>query len=137
MNVAKIEINSSKFFWISGIDFVVNLSDYDTPPNILKIYGKTSIEKVLRYNLDDKYFNRTEYSSIKHAFETLYKKLGQRILVHCTAGINRSATFIAYSILRDTYLSPNDVITIIKKSNLKWRNTDAIINPTLIENDSK
>jgi len=128
MDVAKVEINSPKLFWISGVKFaqpndyyhisnfinfirennidtIVNLSDYQIYEPMLSIYKQAGIRKVLRYPLDDRFFDRKEYPALKLVLEGLYQKLGNRILVNCTAGVNRSATLIAYSILKDSYLS--------------------------------
>ena len=156
MDVAKIEINSSKLFWISGykfaqpsdyfdiqnfinwlrdhnIDTIVNLSDYPVSERLIGIYKQGGVEKILRYPLDDRFFSRQEYPAIKKVMEGLYQRLGNRVLVHCTAGVNRSATLIAYSILKDSYLGPDEVIAKIKESNYKWRESPALVNPTFVD----
>lgn len=156
MDVAKVEINSPKIFWISGVEFaqpksylgaqqliqflrrnnidtIVNLSDYPINEYLIAIYKQAGVEKILRYPLDDRFFDKKEYPQIKRVMEALYQKLGNRVLVNCTAGINRSATLIAYSILRSSYLSPNEVITKLRESNYKWRRSPTLTNPTFVE----
>jgi len=156
MDVAKVEINSSKLFWISGVNFaqpndhyraqqfinfirynnidtIVNLSDYPVSSNMVMLYRQAGVENILRFPLDDRFFNRNEYPELKRVMERLYNRIGSRVLVHCSAGVNRSATFIVYSILKDSYLSPLEVITKVRESNYKWRNTPTLINPTFVD----
>jgi len=156
MDVAKVEINSPKLFWISGVQFaqpgnyykiknfinfirqnnidtIVNLSDYPTSQKLLKIYNQAGVGKVLTYPLDDRFFHKHEYQQLKNVLEALYQKLGNRILVNCTAGVNRSATLIVYSILRDSYLGPDEIIEKLRESNKKWRLAPALTNPTFVD----
>lgn len=156
MDVAKVEINSPKLFWLSGykfaqpttqfetqnfirwlkdnnIDTIVNLSDYPVNDRLIAIYNQGGVAKILRYPLDDRFFDRHEYPAIKKVMDGLHQRVGKRVLVHCTAGINRSATFVAYSILQDSYLGADDIINKIKESNYKWRREQALINPTFVD----
>lgn len=156
MDVAKVEINSPKLFWISGVEFaqpgnyykirnfinfirennidtIVNLSDYPINDRLIGIYNQAGIRKILRYPLDDRFFNKQEYPELQKVLEALYQKLGNRILVNCTAGVNRSATLIVYSILRDSYLSPDEIIAKLRESNRKWRLSPTLTNPTFVD----
>lgn len=56
------------------------------------------------------------------------------ILIHCQAGINRSATIIAYYLIKYRGYDPKDIIKKIRLANATQRNnTPALINPLFEE----
>ena len=153
MDVAKVEINSAKMFWISGVQFaqprnshsaqslvrflrdnhidtIVNLSDFPYTEEYETLYKQAGIQTITGFPLDDRAFTERDYPQLKTVMEGLYQKLGHRVLVHCTAGINRSATLIVYAITHDGYLSAEDVIDKLRQSNMKWRSSPTLTNTT-------
>lgn len=150
MNVAKIDIMAPKEYFISDAKFaqsntqefknfigyykpdcIVNVSDYPITKELLTFYKNLGITKVLYYPLDDAV--NIDYKQLENVLERIYLKLGQKNLVHCTMGINRSALVIAYSLFKSTNFTAEQIINFIKYFNLQHRKQPALINPTFVD----
>lgn len=55
--------------------------------------------------------------------------VNSNVLVHCHAGINRSAFIIANYLIKYKKMKPKDVIAILRNVNKKHRNIRALSNP--------
>jgi protein tyrosine/serine phosphatase len=155
MDVAKIEINTPTQFYISsvefaqpktrnnsiifanfikseGIDTIVNVSDFPSKPNMIKFYKNSGVKKVIQYPLKDVLISKAQYPALLHILNQICSGLGRRVLVHCTAGINRSALVISHCIMKMSVLNAYEIINIIRYTNEKYRNTPALINPTFV-----
>lgn len=150
MNVAKIDVMAPKEYFISDAKFaqsntpefknfisyykpdcIVNVSDYPITKELLDFYKKLGITKVLYYPLEDSF--NTDYKQLESVLERIYLKLGQKNLVHCTMGINRSALVIAYSLFKSTNFTADQIISFIRYFNLQQRRQQALINPTFVD----
>jgi len=155
MDAAKIIVNAPKHFYISGVNFaqpknyagyqkltrfidehgidtIVNVSDYQTGPNLLMLYESAGLSNIISYPLDDAYVPPAKYQELQKVLDSLYRKMGNRVLVNCTAGVNRSALVIAYALIKSTYLSPEEVINIIRTSNYGQRGAQSLTNPSFV-----
>jgi hypothetical protein len=150
MNVAKIDIMAPKEYFISDAKFaqsntvefkkfidyykpdcIVNVSDYPITKELLAFYKKLGISKVLYYPLEDTF--NIDYKHLESVLDSIYVKLGQKNLIHCTMGINRSALVIAYSLFKSTNFRADQIINFIKYFNLQHRKQPALINPAFVD----
>jgi len=96
--------------------FAMNFSD--TVPGVLTI-KKDTIELINK--LDD-------ISNVIAVFRR--ERPRTKILIHCHAGINRSATIIAYYLIKHRNYESADIVNKIRLANTDQRkNTPALINP--------
>ena len=122
--------NYIKFY---GIDTIINVSDYPITPNILEFYKASGIKSVIYAPFDDRILTPEEYPKFKRSIHLIYKKFmlekHKGVLIHCSAGINRSATVIAYIIHKTTNRPMTEIIEDIRRSNIK-REKPALTNYT-------
>jgi protein-tyrosine phosphatase len=86
------------------------LSVMSNPPNI----DETNIEHMKVYILDNSSENISQHFDIAHIFISQSLKEKKNILVHCHAGISRSATIIISYIMKSQMLTLNDAYKFVK-----------------------
>lgn len=123
-----------KYLKRNKIDTIINVSDYKTSPHIISLYKKNGVKNLLTYTFPDKFLEWDEYRYFVNILQEIYQNLAKtehkNVLVHCTAGINRSAMTIAYLLKKTTTKNTNEIIKEIRKSNRDGRGVVALTNPT-------
>lgn len=137
----KNDIKSFANFVINqNIDVIINVSDTDASEDLLLLYKNLGLRYVY-YPIKDKFLNVNEYMSLNKKLNTIYAQVNEwnnkskrplNILVHCTAGVNRSALVISHQLLLSTSNSIDDIIQNIRKSNQEIRRTPALTNNTFV-----
>lgn len=121
-----------KYIKEHNIDSIVNVSDYSIPPIVLDFYKQCGIKNVVYSPFQDRILSPREYAPIIKLLENIYRQSRRfgNTLVHCSAGINRSATVIAYIVNKSTGLDMGYVIQKIRLSNASQRNIHTLSNYT-------
>jgi len=117
-----------------GIDTVINVSDYSIPKEVVQFYKRCGVKNVIYAPFQDKILEPKEYKPQLQLIETIYQKTHNcgNMLVHCSAGINRSATVISYIAHKTTGLEMGYIIQKIRESNAEQRNIAALTNYTFV-----
>lgn len=106
------------------IDAIINLSGtfYKTEKALINIMMDDAV-----VNLDNLDLYMKKFSIGVAAIETARKE-GKNILIHCAAGINRSATLIAFYLI-ERGMALDDIIDALAVANKK-RGVELLTNPT-------
>jgi dual specificity phosphatase 12 len=114
------------------IKAVITLETRPKPDYILQYYKKNNID-FMYININDMpNDNICQYLDFSYNFIQKYISKGENVLVHCWAGISRSATIVLNYIYRDnmTQYSKGDCVYCRVKNIIKYMRTKrSIINP--------
>lgn len=124
--------NFTKYIKNNNIDTIINVSDYD-PRSYIDFYKNCSVRNVIYRPFPDKILEAHEYTiyitHLQRIYDTIKTLSMRNILIHCTAGINRSALVICYLCVRMYSKGIYSIIDNVKKSNIN-RNKPALTNYT-------
>lgn len=130
----------SNFIANEGINVIINVSDYKANDKIIGLYKELGVRYV-HYPLEDKYLCPEEYLRLNKILNNIYAQINDwknngneemRILVHCTAGVNRSALIIAHQLSLFTSEPVHKIIQQVRQSNQEKRRAPALTNDTFV-----
>jgi len=133
-------VDNDLFLLDNNIKLIVNASNNDSAIN--KLYIPTVFIKDFQ---DITFGGHPNERMLKGLYCGQAMKIGHKladiidaagkinILVHCAAGVNRSAFVIAFYLRKYKNLSPENVFMLLHESNIKKRKTEFLTNPYLRE----
>lgn len=117
------------------IDTIINVSDFK-PDGFVDFYKNNRIKNLIYLPFDDKILYPEDHKIYKTHLDRIHNRLVEckyrNILVHCTAGINRSALVICYLSNKIYRKSVKAIIDTLKKCNMQ-REKPALTNYTFID----
>lgn len=121
-----------KYIYDHKISAIINVSTHVITPSLLKYYKDCGIKDVFFMPFYDSILNHNEYQPLKEKLYSLFQKTKNvgNVLVHCHAGINRSALVICTMIYVSTKMDIDYIIQKVVESNQVQRNTHALSNFT-------
>ena len=127
------------FIISANINVIVNVGDKHPTDDIINLYRRLGI-RYISCLLEDRDFSPDEYQGLNDQLEIIRSVIedwenGQslNILVHCHAGINRSALLVSKLLLSTTTYPIAEIIEQVRKSNKECRNTPALTNGSFVE----
>jgi len=96
-----------------GVDCIINLSGY-TYNTSRKIVNISMLDVTVSRETRADYIQKFTFGAAM--IDNFVKKENKRVLVHCAAGINRSACLIAFYLLRKG-VRLADVLAVLKRAN--------------------
>jgi len=127
--------NFTKYIKNNNIDTIINVSDYD-PGSYIDFYKNCNVRNVIYKPFPDKILESHEYkiyiTHLQRIYDTIKTLSTRNILIHCTAGINRSALVICYLTLRMYPRGMDTIIRNVQKSNIN-RKKPALTNYTFVQ----
>lgn len=126
------KVSFQKYIAANNIDTIVNVSDYSISKAMCQYYRRCGIKNVVYAPFQDKILEPKEYKPLIKHIDKIYleTKSSGNMLIHCTAGINRSATVICYIVHLSTGLDMGYIIQKIRESNKTKREIDTLTNFT-------
>lgn len=117
-----------KFLKAANIELIINASNNGLYSNKMSIptVRILDIEDTNLTDVDVLLRKAKSISKIVHS----YAGSGKNVLIHCYAGINRSAFMIAYYLITYRKYKPDAVIESIRHTNKVVRGTQALTNST-------
>ncbi len=91
-----------------NIDLVISIETRNKPQNILNYYDRNRVQHIYYYLEDTPNANINKFFDHSSNIIDDYIKNNRNVLVHCYAGISRSATIIMNYLLKDYYIF-NDI----------------------------
>jgi len=128
--IAKIDFQ--RYIAKHNIDTIINVSDYSISKAMCHYYRRCGIQNVVYAPFQDKILDPNEYKPLTRHINKIYLETQDcgNMLIHCTAGINRSATVISYIVRKSTGLDMGYIIQKIKEANKRNREIDTLTNFT-------
>jgi protein tyrosine phosphatase len=86
-----------------NIKAVICIETRPKPPEVLQYYERNGIDFMYIYSLDSPTTNLDRYFDITYDFINTHIRNHENVLVHCWAGVSRSATIVLNYIIKELY----------------------------------
>lgn len=123
--------NFHKYIKTNNIDTLINVSDFPISVGLYKFYRSCGLS-VIYAPFQDKILIPKEYPLLKKHLQDIWNetKYSGNMLVHCTAGVNRSASVISYIAYKNVKIDMGYIIQKIREANFEKRNIKTLTNFT-------
>lgn len=126
-------VYDKNFLTANGIKLIINASNDHRNQNNLSIPTIMALDMkdTIPDAKSDSEFTRQYFRKASTISEQIHKyaSKGQPVLIHCQAGMNRSAFILAYYLIKKRGYSPDATIAMLRKINKTYRNVNTLTNP--------